>query len=390
MPAPCSNNAGRGTPFLRPRGFCSSRTSQRGRVGPPAPKLKLEPAPATVPAPTEENQHYQDDDEKGGGVHVALPGRDAVYVSDWCRTGWVSSSASRLLNERWPNFVPTSDSAPVTLLMLLNARRLDHLDRVVRAGSHLRAVVRGTTSWYRHLDMTQPKNWPQNRLLLALPSSNLKRLMTELKQVPCQHGQILMDADGSLDNVFFPDSGVISVVAVYADGSIIEMATVGREGCTGFQAFFGEKESSVRLLVQISGSASKLSRAAFARAMQSLPSFRNLMSANVHAFLEQVLVSVACNGAHTVKQRLARWLLMMRDRSDADTLPITQTVLAEMLGVQRPTITHAIRDLEQGDLIEPGRGQVTVRDRQGLMQASCECYQLVRTRTAFRLPKTYS
>ena len=116
MFAPCSNNAGRGTPFLRPRGFCSSRTSQRGRVGPPAPKLKLEPAPATVPAPTEEYQHYQDDDEEGGGVHVALPGRDAVYVSDWRRTGWVSSSASRWLNGRWPNFVPASDSTPVTLL----------------------------------------------------------------------------------------------------------------------------------------------------------------------------------------------------------------------------------------------------------------------------------
>jgi CRP-like cAMP-binding protein len=176
--------------------------------------------------------------------------------------------------------------------------------------------------------MTKPKNWPQNRLLLALPSSNLKRLMTGLKQIPCQHGQILMDADSSLDDVFFPDSGVISVVAVYADGSFIEMATVGREGCTGFQAFFGEKESSVRLLVQISGSASKLSRAAFTRAMQSMPSFQNLMSAYVHAFLEQVLVSVACNGALTVKQRLARWLLMMRDRSDGATLPIRTKCLA--------------------------------------------------------------
>ena len=125
-----------------------------------------------------------------------------------------------------------------------------------------------------------------------------------------------MDADSSLDHVFFPDSGVVSVVAVYADGSVIEMATIGREGCTGMQAFFGAKTSSVRLLVQIPGSAAKMSRAAFARAMESMPSFRNLMSAYIHAFLEQVLVSVACNGAHSLKQRLARWLLMMRDRSD--------------------------------------------------------------------------
>jgi CRP-like cAMP-binding protein len=234
-----------------------------------------------------------------------------------------------------------------------------------------------------------PTNWPRNRLLLALPSSNLKRLMPELEPIPCEHGQILLDADSSLDDIFFPDSGVISVVAVYADGSIIEMATVGREGCTGFQAIFGAKESSVRFLVQIPGSAAKMSRAAFTRAMRTMPSFRNLMSAYVHAFLEQVLVSAACNGAHGLKERLARWLLMMRDRSDDDTLRITQNLLAEMLGVQRPSITNVIRELERAGLLSSGRRQVTILERQGLMGASCECYQLVRARTAFHLPKTY-
>jgi CRP-like cAMP-binding protein len=140
------------------------------------------------------------------------------------------------------------------------------------------------------------------------------------------------------------------VLAVYANGSIIEMATIGREGCTGFQAFFGAKSSSVRLLVQIPGSATKMSRAAFAKAMESMPSFRNLMSAYVHAFLEQVLVSVACNGAHSLKQRLARWLLTMRDRSDEEALPITHNLLAEMLGVRRPTITNAAAELERAGL----------------------------------------
>ena len=82
-------------------------------------------------------------------------------------------------------------------------------------------------------------DWPRNRLLLALPSRNLKRLMPELEQICCQRAQILMDADSSLDHVFFPDSGVVSVVAVYADGRVIEMATIGREGCTGMQAVFG-------------------------------------------------------------------------------------------------------------------------------------------------------
>jgi CRP-like cAMP-binding protein len=198
-----------------------------------------------------------------------------------------------------------------------------------------------------------------------------------------------MDADSPLDHVFFPDSGVVSVVAVYANGSVIEMATIGREGCTGVQAVFGAKSSSVRLLVQIPGSATKMSRAAFTRAMESMPSFRRLMNAYIQAFLEQVLVSVACNGAHSLKQRLARWLLMMLDRGDSDVLLISQSLLAEMLGVQRPSITNAAEVLEGAGLIARGRQQVTILNRKGLTKASCECYQLVRERVAFHLPKTY-
>src|SRR5450631_3626772 len=237
--------------------------------------------------------------------------------------------------------------------------------------------------------MNALSNWPRNRLLLALPSRDLKRVVPELEQIRCQHGQVLMDADSPLDHVFFPDRGVVSVVADYADGNVIEMATIGREGCTGMQAFFGAKTSSLRLLVQIPGSAAKMSRAAFARAIESTPSFRNVMSAYIQAFLEQVLVSVACNGAHSLKERLARWLLMMRDRSDEDALLITQSLLAEMLGVQRPTITNAARELERAGLIERGNRQVTILDRQGSHEASCECYKLVRARVASHLPKTY-
>src|SRR6266576_2277317 len=231
--------------------------------------------------------------------------------------------------------------------------------------------------------MNLPANRPRNRLLLALPSRNLHELMPEFEHVVCQSGQVLMDADRPLDHIFFPDSGGLSVVAVYADGSIIEMATIGREGCTGVQAVFGAKMSSVRLLVQIAGTASKMSRVAFIRAMEAIPSFRNLMYSYTQAFLEQVMVSVACNGAHSLDQRLARWLLMMRDRSDDDTLPITQSLLAQMLGVQRPTITNVAQELEAAGLIERGLRQVAIRDRQGLIEASCECYKLVRSRTAF-------
>ena len=237
--------------------------------------------------------------------------------------------------------------------------------------------------------MNAPANWPRNRLLLALPESDLKQLQPDLEYIECKREQVLVDADSSLDHVFFPDSGVISVVAVYPDGSIIEMATIGREGGTGFQAMFGAKASSARLLVQVPGSAAKMTRQAFVRGMDAMPTFLRLVQAHVLAFLEQVMVSAACNGAHNVRQRLARWLLMMRDRHDGDDLPLTQDLLAEMLGVHRPSITNAAQALQRDGLIECGRRRVTILDRDGLIGASCECYRLVRTRIAYHLPKTF-
>jgi CRP-like cAMP-binding protein len=231
---------------------------------------------------------------------------------------------------------------------------------------------------------------PRNRLLLALPSRDLRNLMSHLEHFPCGREQILVEAGSPLDHVFFPDSGVISALAVYSDGSTIEMATIGREGCAGVKAVFGTSMSTARYLVQIPGSATKMSRAAFTRAVRQMPSFRNLVYAYVQAFIEQILVSGGCNGAHGLKERLARWLLVMRDRSDEDTLPITQDLLAEMLGVQRPTITNAVGELERKGLIKRGRKEITILNRRGLIKASCECYQLLRTRFASHLPKTYA
>jgi len=112
-------------------------------------------------------------------------------------------------------------------------------------------------------------------------------------------------------------------------------------------------------------------------------------AASARLILEQVLVSVACNGEHSLNQRRARWLLML-DRCDDDALQITQGLLAEMLGAQRPSVTNAARELERGGFIARGRRLVTILDRQGLVAASCECYQLVRARVASHLPKTYA
>src|SRR5215472_18909835 len=129
--------------------------------------------------------------------------------------------------------------------------------------------------------MNALSEWPRNRLLLVLPSRGLRRLMPHLEHVPCHREQILVDADSPLDHIFFPDSGVVSVMAVYSDGGTIEMATIGREGCAGVQAVFGTSKSSARYWVQIPGSATKISRAEFTWAVRQMPSFRSLVYAYV-------------------------------------------------------------------------------------------------------------
>ena len=230
----------------------------------------------------------------------------------------------------------------------------------------------------------------RNRLLLALPRPNLQLIASELQQIPCERGQVLMDIEDAIDRVIFPDSGVVSIVAVYADGNMIEMATTGREGCAPVNAILGATVCSARLIVQIPGSATVMPRDDFVRAMRSMPEFRSIMLAYVQAFLEQIQVSVACNGTHSLKSRLARWLLMMRDRADGDVLHITQDLLGEVLGVHRPSVTNAVRELERAGLIERGRRQVIIRDRGGLVRAACECYRLVREHIVANLPRTYA
>lgn len=237
--------------------------------------------------------------------------------------------------------------------------------------------------------MAPANPFTKNRLLLALARREFDRLKPSLERVETPYKEVLADVDSTLDHVYFPDSGVISIVGVYSDGSSIEMATIGREGMTGFQEIFGGRASSARFLVQIAGTAVRMKRSAFELALRESPVFHGLMLTYVHVLLEQVMLSAACNGAHSVKQRLARWLLMMRDRHDDDDLPITQDLLAEMLGVHRPTVTKAARGLQKASLIRIRRRLLRILDRERLLETSCECYQLARMRTAQYLPKTY-
>jgi CRP-like cAMP-binding protein len=178
--------------------------------------------------------------------------------------------------------------------------------------------------------------------------------------------------------VHFPRSGLVSVIAVYSDGDTIEMAAVGREGCVGLQGLLGGRNATARYIVQVPGTIARINLPKLKAIMNESAEIRELMSCYIIGFLNQVMVSGACNGAHSLSERLARWLLTMHDREKTSDVNLTQEFLAEMLCVHRPTVTMALRLLQSAGLVKLKRGGVTIVDRAGLEETTCECYWLIR------------
>jgi CRP-like cAMP-binding protein len=229
-----------------------------------------------------------------------------------------------------------------------------------------------------------------NRLLAALPSAELERLRPDMEEVRLENGAILTDAEQPFTHVYFPHDSVVSLVSLMDDGRIAETATIGREGVAGFQALLHGETAFNRQIVQVTGRASRIEYERLLAVVGDLRELRRVMYCYVQAFIAQVLQSVACNGRHSVEVRCSRWLLMTHDRVGKDTFPLTQELLAEMLGVHRPTVTVAARMLQRAGLIRYSRGVVTILDRTGLENATCECYGIVRRRFERLLPLTFT
>jgi len=226
-----------------------------------------------------------------------------------------------------------------------------------------------------------------NQVLRSLPSDARHAVLNECRHVELPGGAILARTGDLMTAVYFPETAVISNIATYQDGSTIEMANIGREACTGVGLTLGYARQLNTNQVQIAGSALELSGRSFARLKSSLPKFEACLFAMVQAVLHQIMVSGACNGAHSAKQRLARWLLTMRDRNDREMMPLTQEFLAEMLGVRRATVTKYASELQEEGLIDYARGRIRIIEVSGLRQVSCECYGLVREAYNALLPE---
>jgi CRP-like cAMP-binding protein len=216
-----------------------------------------------------------------------------------------------------------------------------------------------------------------NRLIAAMQAEVFARLEPHLEIVRLAPRTVLAEADGPLHHAYFPHHGVICLMAVLRKGGA-ETATVGAEGFIGFEVLLGAATASQRVLVQVEGVASRIAIATLTRIAQDSAPLRELLLGYVRYFMIQVLQSVACNGAHSVPQRCARWLLMAHDRAGTDSFQLTQEFLAELLGIQRPSVTIVARTLQKEGLIRYSRGLIAITDRAGLEQAACECYAIVR------------
>lgn len=224
-----------------------------------------------------------------------------------------------------------------------------------------------------------------NRLLAALEPGALERLLPKLTRVELTQRQPIYAPDAPIQNVYFIEVGMVSLVANLANGMQAEVGLVGREGMTGISVISNVARSFVEAMVQMPGRALRMGVEAFRQEIQKNAPLRILLHRYNEALHVQVSQTAACNGRHDLQQRLARWLLMARDRQDDDKLPLTQEFMAMMLGVHRPSLTLAAGMLQQAGLIRYRSGRVTVIDRPGLEAASCECYSVVRRRVAVLL-----
>ena len=217
-----------------------------------------------------------------------------------------------------------------------------------------------------------------NFLLASLAAEDLERIGSSLTAVSLEKGALLYDPGDEVDAVYFPHNCVISLMTLMQTGEAIESATIGREGALGLLAAVSPRQSLSRAIVQVAGNAARISAADLHSVWQESPRLRDLVDRHSDALFGHAIQSVACNALHSVEARFCRWLLSCHDRIDTDRVALTQEFLADMLGVQRTTVTVVARTLQAARLIRYSRGVVDVLDRPGLEAIACECYRAVR------------
>jgi CRP-like cAMP-binding protein len=214
-----------------------------------------------------------------------------------------------------------------------------------------------------------------NRLIESLPVSDRRRMLADCETVELVFADRLSAPGETLEYVYFPIGGFISLIMPVDDSAALEVGMVGNEGMFGTPLALGVDISPVRAVVQGAGTALRMDAAAFRRELARSAALRQRIEMYIFVQLSQLAQTAACTRFHVVEARLARWLLMTQDRAQTNAFHITQEFLAFMLGVRRVGVTKAARSLQERELIQYSRGSMTVLDRRGLKAASCSCYK---------------
>jgi CRP-like cAMP-binding protein len=220
----------------------------------------------------------------------------------------------------------------------------------------------------------------RNHLLSTLPPDVLTGLLPKLNPVVLTPRQSVYNQHSAIEAVYFPESGMFSLVANLDDGMQAEVGIIGREGMLGVSLLSGIDTPFTESMVQMPGAALRMAVKDFQREVETNAVFRTVLFRYNEALQAQIMQTAVCNGRHGLEQRLVRWLLMAHDRADGDALQLTQEFMAMMLGVHRPSITITAGILQRAGLIQYSGGRVTVIDRPSLEAACCECYGAVQRR----------
>jgi CRP-like cAMP-binding protein len=226
--------------------------------------------------------------------------------------------------------------------------------------------------------MQRPAPLLQNSLLEALPAQDQALVAPGLVQVDLERGRLLYDPGDPIEHVYFPHDGVISLMTLMENGAAIESSTIGPEGALGLMAAVTPRQSLSRAIVQTPLRAARIGADKLHEVWEKSPALRDLVDRHTEALYGHAIQSVACNALHSVEARFCRWLLTCHDRISSDTVALTQEFLADMLGVQRTTVTAVARSLQEKGMIRYRRGVVDIMDRAGLQALTCECYGVIR------------
>lgn len=224
-----------------------------------------------------------------------------------------------------------------------------------------------------------PKTKPANRILAALPPKEYRRLLPDFEPFDLNFTQIIYEPDDVIGEVYFPESGIVSLLSAVGEQSTLEVGIVGKEGVIGLPVFLGVAKSRNRAVVQGTGVALKIKTAVLLRECETgggiLP---RLLRRYAHSLLTQISQSAVCNRFHQIDARLARWLLMTRDRMGKGEFQLTQEFLSNMLGVRREAVTIAASNFQQRKLISYSRGNIKILDQTGLEEITCQCYVIIK------------